>query len=113
MPASLPPPIFDARNAAIQAAQKTFNFGAYAEDFSFGISGGRILSVSMSARTMATARYAFAPALFLFQLHMQLSRRAGLSSLQVTMARCGHLFESDDHQTAIDLMSGRSLLDQR
>ncbi|MGY3588507.1 hypothetical protein ACVIGB_002534 [Bradyrhizobium sp. USDA 4341] len=51
MLASLPSPIFDAQNAAIQAAQKTFNSGART-DFSFGISGDRILSVSMSARRL-------------------------------------------------------------
>jgi hypothetical protein len=32
---NLPPPIFDAKNAAIQAEQKGYNFGARAKSFSY------------------------------------------------------------------------------
>jgi len=51
MLANLPPPIFDAKNAAIQAEQKTLDFGSRA-DFSFAINGEKIMSVSISARRL-------------------------------------------------------------
>lgn len=49
---NLPPPIFDAKNAAIEAEQKGYNFGARAKDFSYGIDGEKIMSVNMSARRL-------------------------------------------------------------
>jgi hypothetical protein len=51
MVANLPPPIFDAKNAAIQAEQKTPEFGPRT-DFSYGTNGEKIMSVSMSARRL-------------------------------------------------------------
>jgi hypothetical protein len=49
--AKLPPPIFDAQNAAIQAEQKDYRYGSRA-DFSYGIDGEKIVSVSISARRL-------------------------------------------------------------
>jgi hypothetical protein len=49
---SLPPPIFDSQNAAIQAEQKTYDFGSRAKDFSYGSDGEKIVSVNMSARRL-------------------------------------------------------------
>ncbi|QIG92451.1 hypothetical protein [Bradyrhizobium sp. 6(2017)] len=49
MLASLPSPIYDAQNAAIQANQQSYDYGSRT-DFSFGINGSGIVSISMSAR---------------------------------------------------------------
>jgi hypothetical protein len=49
---SLPPPIFDAKNAAIQAEHKGYSFAAGAKDFSYGFDGEKIVSVNMSARRL-------------------------------------------------------------
>jgi hypothetical protein len=49
--ANLPPPIFDAKNAAIQAEQKDYRFGSRA-NFSYGTDGEKIMSVSISARSL-------------------------------------------------------------
>ena len=51
MLANLPPPIFDAKNAAIQAEQKTLDFGSRA-NFSYGTDGEKIMFVSISARRL-------------------------------------------------------------